>query len=118
MHGVAMQSEPIRQQPAASMSAVLSITSQHRTVRAVQSPKHTSMLLKVTLPRWKIIGLQQLLLEPKQVLDGLHHGMVRIGYMDVVTLLKPIDSIMQGLFGFAYLGELWAHDVCFLERKT
>jgi hypothetical protein len=50
--------------------------------------------------------------------NGLHHGMVSIGHIDIVTMLKPIDPIVQGLFGFADLSKLCTHDVGFFQMKN
>lgn len=50
--------------------------------------------------------------------NSLHHGMVGIGHIDVVTLLKSIDSIVQGLFGFTDLRKLYTHDIGFFQKKN
>ena len=50
--------------------------------------------------------------------NGLHHGMVGIGHIDIVTMLKPIDPIVQGLFGFADLSKLCTHDIDFFQMKN
>ena len=62
---------------------------------AMQTTQYPRVLLKMTLSRREVVGLHQFLLQPEKMLSRSHHGMVSIGNIDVGTLLKPIDHLMQ-----------------------